>query len=174
MAALCGKQPIQAVVQAVGVNLLHGHAQEVLQGRAAIPRRFDVQFAGGLAEAGDRSKWRPPPAKGPLPDLAAPGSPAACPAPIVATTPAPSKRRRSRAAAPGESPLSFTSTGSSSARIVVVRRIEQAKGKAAPCRRDCVPTGPSRFARCGRIRRGRPRPVAAIRRSVRTDSTRAQ
>jgi len=38
----------------IGVHLLGGHAQEIFQRRAAIPRLLDVQFARRLAEPGDR------------------------------------------------------------------------------------------------------------------------
>ena len=51
---LVRQQAIERRVEAVGINLLRGDAQEVVQRRGAIPGVLDVEFAGRRAEAGDR------------------------------------------------------------------------------------------------------------------------
>ncbi len=49
---LMRQESVQSRVESVGVNLLGGDAQQIIQGRAAIPGVLDVQLAGWLAEGG--------------------------------------------------------------------------------------------------------------------------
>ena len=47
------QEMVQSCIEPVGVDLVSGNTQEIIQGGATIPGIFDVQLAGWLAEPGD-------------------------------------------------------------------------------------------------------------------------
>ena len=53
-----GRQFVHADIQTIGVHFLDRHAQKVVQGRAAIPRRLDVMLAPRPAKPRDRQNRR--------------------------------------------------------------------------------------------------------------------